>query len=137
MLIVDTGVLLASADIGDPDHLACRDLVASEPGPFVTSALVVAEAVYLIDRQLGPLAESRFVRSIADGALVVADLGPSDWLRIAGLVEQYADLPLGTTDASLVVLVERFHQTRLATLDRRHFTVVRPAMDGALQLLPH
>jgi hypothetical protein len=46
---------------------------------------------------------------------------------MAELAERYADLGLGGTDASLVALAERLGLTTLATFDRRHFTVVRPA----------
>lgn len=55
---------------------------------------------------------------------------------MADLVAEYADLPLGTTDAAVVALAERFAVTELATLDRRHFTVVRPRHTAALALLP-
>jgi hypothetical protein len=48
----------------------------------------------------------------------------------------YEGLPLGTTDASVVALAERLGLTDVATLDRRHFTVVRPRHLDALTLLP-
>lgn len=43
MLIVDTGPLLADADRNNPHHSACRELLEEEPGPLVTTALVIAE----------------------------------------------------------------------------------------------
>jgi len=46
---------------------------------------------------------------------------------MAELVEQYGDLLLGTTDASVVALAERLSEQEIAALDRRHFTVVRPS----------
>lgn len=136
MLLVDTGVLLAAADRNDPDHDACARLVTDEPGPLVTSPLVLAETSYLIDRQLGPAAEAAFYRSLATGDLVVEALRAQDWQHIAELVERYADLPLGGTDASLVALAERHSLRRIATLDRRHFSVVRTAAGSAFELLP-
>lgn len=54
MLIIDTGVLVAAADDADPDHRACTELVEASTEPLVTTPLVVAEAGYLIDRQIGP-----------------------------------------------------------------------------------
>lgn len=44
---------------------------------------------------------------------------------MAELVRRYDDLPVGTTDASVIALAERLGVTEIATLDRRHFTVVR------------
>lgn len=59
-------------------------------------------------------------------------LSHDDLNRIADLVETYTDLPLGGTDASAVAVAERHHETTLATLDHRHFSVVRPAhTDGS------
>ena len=52
------------------------------------------------------------------------------------LVTEYADLPLGTTDAAVIALAERLGVGEVATLDRRHFTVVRPRHTAALTLLP-
>jgi predicted nucleic acid-binding protein len=63
-------------------------------------------------------------------------LTATDYTRMAVLAESYRNLPLGTTDASLVAPVERLNLSEVATLDRRHFTVVRPRHVGALQLLP-
>jgi uncharacterized protein len=51
-------------------------------------------------------------------------------------VRTYGDLPLGTTDATVIAIAERLHAVEIATLDRRHFTVVRPAHASAFALLP-
>jgi uncharacterized protein len=64
------------------------------------------------------------------------DLTVSDYARMADLVVAYDSLPLGTTDASVLALAERLKLTEVATLDRRHFTVVRPDHVNALTLLP-
>ena len=67
MLVVDTGPLVATADRADKDHHACRALLEGDEGPLVTTALVIAEAAYLIDRQLGPQAEASLYDSILGG----------------------------------------------------------------------
>ena len=59
-----------------------------------------------------------------------------DWERIAGLVEEYADLPLGGIDASVVALAERVGTSCVITLDRRNFTAVRPRDGKPFELLP-
>jgi predicted nucleic acid-binding protein len=51
-------------------------------------------------------------------------------------MEQYRDLLLGIVDASVVALAERRAATEIATLDRRHFAVVRPRHTAAFKLLP-
>lgn len=136
MLLVDTGVLVAAADTDDADHQACKALLEGDPGPLLTNALVVAEAAYLIDRQLGPQAEAALFDSIADGSLRVDELEAADWARVAELIRIYADLRLGGTDASVVALAERLAITTIATLNRRDFTVVRPRHTEAFELVP-
>jgi uncharacterized protein len=136
VLIVDTGPLLATADRADKDHAACRALLEGDVGPLVTTAMVIAEAAYLIDRQLGPAAEAGLYTAITSGQLEVADLTGDDWARIGELVTGYADLRLGGTDASVIALAERHGATRIATLNHRHFHVVRPRHTPAFTLLP-
>jgi predicted nucleic acid-binding protein len=136
VLIVDTGPLVATADRADKDRLPCRALLESDVGPLMTTAMVIAEAAYLIDRQLGPSAEAGLYTAITAGQLEVADLGREDWARIGDLVTTYADLRLGGTDASVIALAERYGATRIATLNHRHFHVVRPRHTPAFTLLP-
>lgn len=57
-------------------------------------------------------------------------------MRMAALVRQYADLKLGGTDAAVIATAERLGITRVATVDRRHFTVVRPKHVASFALLP-
>lgn len=70
------------------------------------------------------------------GDFTPVDLSSADYARMADLVTAYESLPLGTTDASVIAIAERFGLTDVATLDRRHFTVVRPKHVDALTLLP-
>ncbi len=111
-------------------------MLEGHPGPLITTPLVVAEAGWLIERQLGPGAEASFYRSIAGGDLTVENLMPVDWLRVAELVDTYGDLDLGGVDASLVAVAERLDVTEIGTLDLRDFTVVRPRHVDAFTLLP-
>ena len=97
----------------------------------------MTEVAYLIGTRLGPSAEVRFLGDLVSGAFVVEPVDTGDWLRIADLVWRYRDLPLGTVDASIIALAERLGIPEIATLDRRHFSVVRPANQRTFTLLPH
>jgi predicted nucleic acid-binding protein len=55
---------------------------------------------------------------------------------VAELIETSADLRLGTVDASVIATAERLGATMVATLDLRHFTVVRPRHVGTFELVP-
>jgi len=92
--------------------------------------------VYLISSRLGSEAEVRFLGDLAGGLLLPLMVGEQDWLRMAELVWAYRDLPLGTVDASVVAAAERLEVQTVATLDHRHFGVVRPKHASAFELLP-
>jgi len=76
------------------------------------------------------------LQSIADGDFEPVALEAEDFARMAQLVAQYDDLPLGTTDASVIALAERLGIEEVVTLDQRHFRTVRPSHVNALLLLP-
>ena len=132
--VVDTGPLYAAADLDDDDHTASIEALQRPDLELVIPALVVAEATYLVGSRLGPKNEARFLRGLAEVEIEPPRL--ADWERIADLVDRYADLPLGGTDASVIALAERLDTPIVVTLDRRHFTVVRPRHCEALDLLP-
>ena len=136
MLIVDAGPLYAAAAIGDRNHDRSVALLSAAERPLLVPALVVTEVSYLLADRIGPHAELAFARSVADGELVVEPVLDSEWERIADLTKQYLDLPLGIVDASVVTLAERHHVDVIATLDKKHFSVVRPMHTGAFTLVP-
>jgi uncharacterized protein len=98
--------------------------------------LVITEVAYLLGTRLGWEAEARFLGDLASGALVLEPLHPADALRMVELVARYHDLPLGTVDASVIAAAERRGITEVATVDRRHFSVVRPTHVTSFALLP-
>lgn len=98
--------------------------------------LVVGETAYMVGTIGGTAAEVRLLRELEASSLVLEPLERSDLDRIAKLVETYADLRLGTVDASVIATAERLGAATIATLDRRHFTIVRPSHLDSFQLLP-
>jgi predicted nucleic acid-binding protein len=96
--------------------------------------MVVAEATYFVNRRLGATAETAFLHGLA--SLDVEGPSRADLVRMAELVGEYADFPLGGTDASVVALAERLQARTVLTLDRRHFAAMAPRHCGAFELLP-
>ena len=134
--IVDAGPLYAAADLDDRHHAVSVAVFERGELEFFVPALVIAEVSYLVERRRGPLAEAAFIHGLAHLGAGVEAPTTADLLRMAELIEQYADFPLGVTDASLVALVERPGTDLVVTLDRRHFGAVRPRHCPAFRLLP-
>jgi predicted nucleic acid-binding protein len=134
LAIVDAGPLYATADADDRDHEECRETLARADLRLIVPAMALAEATYFVGQRLGSAAEARFLSGIAQ--LDVEGPTREDLIRMAELVERYADFPLGGTDASVVALAERLDTPIVVTLDRRHFTAVAPRHRAAFELLP-
>jgi uncharacterized protein len=137
MLLCDTGVLLAAGNVKDQDHHACLGLLRTAAGPLLVPSPVLGEVGYLLQSRVGPQAEVTFLQSFGGDGFHVAELEADDIPRMAELVETYLDLPLGIVDAAVIAIAERLKLTDVATLDHRHFTVVRPRHTRAFRLLPN
>ena len=135
-LVIDTGPMVAYLDASDDDHLRCRELVDAATEPRLIPAPVLVELDFVLRPRGGSGAFRLLLEDVALGGFSVLDLTAEDYVRAARLHEQYADVPIGFVDAAVMASVERLNEPKLATLDRRHFTIMRPAHVGALQLLP-
>jgi uncharacterized protein len=135
-LILDTGPLYASLDRSDQDHAACRALIEAAREPLVIPAPVLVEVDYWIHQRLTPGALVALLADIESGAYVVADLTASDYARVRELCDRYADADIGFVDATVLAIVERLGESKLATLDRRHFGLLRPRHRDSIDLLP-
>jgi predicted nucleic acid-binding protein len=136
VIIADTGPLVALANDQDKYHSTCSALLESHPGPVLVPALIVLEVCQVLASRRGTRSEASFLGSIAAGELRLVELTSADYARCAELVTRYRDLPLGAADASVVAVAERLGIAEVATLDRRHFSVVRPRHVPAFTLLP-
>lgn len=135
-LILDTGPLLAALDAADPDHEACAQVVRAAREDLVVPGLVLPELDYWCQKRLGNDAWLIFLSDLLDGVYRAEQPTASDLRRCHDLQRTYHDLGIGLVDASVIALAERLAEPKLATLDHRHFSVVRPAHVKALKLLP-
>lgn len=133
-LILDTGPLVALLDATDPDHERCVGLIQSSTERRVVPVCVLVEVEYLL--RPWPSAFPALLADFESGALELLEL-PKRWLGRAGeLLERYRDLSLGLVDATVLAATEMLAETKLATLDHRHFHTVKPAHCESLRLLP-
>jgi predicted nucleic acid-binding protein len=124
MVIADTGFWLALHDRDDGHHGPARRCLEALGEPLVTTWPVVTEAVYLLVTRLAPASGVALLRNL-HGACTLHDLTPDSTLRLADLMERYANLPMDLADASLVVLAEHLGHGRILTTDRRNFAAYR------------
>lgn len=135
-MIIDTSALLAYFDAAEQDHRAVADVIDDAAEPLVVSPYVVAELDYLVGTRIGVDAELAVLRELAGGAWELADFGNSALEDAAAIIEKYRDQRIGVADASNVVLAHRYRTSTIVTLDRRHFTTLRPVGGGHFTIRP-
>jgi uncharacterized protein len=136
-LILDAGPLVATLNDKDQHHERCRDLLRWYRGPLAVPAPVLTEVCYLLEKRgRGFDASAQFLEALAYGEFDLVPTVSTDLVRMAELVRTYADLPLGAADASVIAVAERLGAREVATLDRRHFSVVRPRHAGWFAIVP-
>jgi hypothetical protein len=135
-LILDTGPLYASLDRNDADHASCRKLIEETEEPLVIPAPVLVEVDYWINRRLHSGIMIALLNDVIAGSYRVEELQAQDYRRIRELCDRYGDSDVGFVDAAVLAVVERLNEPKLATLDHRHFRVLRPRNVDALRLVP-
>jgi predicted nucleic acid-binding protein len=135
-LILDTGPLYAMLDRRDAAHDVCRDLIEGAHERLVVPAPVLVELDYWINERLHAGVLISLLDDIIAGGLDVEALDADDHLRVRQICDRYADANVGFVDAAVLAVVERLNETKLATLDHRHFAMMRPRHVDVLALLP-
>lgn len=135
-LVLDTGPIIALLDAADPAHTACRDLVNDLSEDLVVPSPVLVEVDYWLRKLYGPAPWQTVVSDVAAGAYRLYNLDERDLARAGELAAAYESLDLGLVDAAVIVTCERLGERKVATLDRRDFSVVQPAHCRRLTLLP-
>jgi uncharacterized protein len=138
VILCDTSGLLAAYDQEEPSGPVVRELLDAETGTLVVSPFVLAELDYMLLSRAGVQAELTLLNDLADDVYQVAAFTAQDAVRVARLVEQYADLKLGISDAHTMILAapDRYGTTRVLTFDQRHFRAIKPPQGGVFSVLP-
>ncbi|MFN0156031.1 MAG: PIN domain-containing protein [Gaiella sp.] len=136
MILVDTAGVLAAIDGDHARHDEARETLQSSGEPLVMSPYVLAELDYLLATRFGPATQQAFLSEVADGWFELVPFGTADVKVALQIMRKYRDQHVGLTDASIVVLADRFRCTDVLTLDERHFRVLRPLRGGRFRILP-
>lgn len=133
-IVLDTSVVVAFMNRRDDYHERVDAWMEMVEEDLVTTPLVIAEIDHLVSRGGGPAAALAFYEDLSAGAYLV-EWWPEAVRETVGAARKHQDI--GLADASLLALAARLETTRVATLDERHFRVVRPLTgEAAFALLP-
>lgn len=135
-LIVDTSALLAYFDASEPQHAAVEEVLVATSDLLIVSPYVIAELDYLVATRHGVDAELAVLDELTGGAWELVGFGLDDLEQARSVIAKYGDQAVGVADASNVVLAERYRTRTIATLDRRHFEVLRPITGSRFTVVP-
>ena len=128
--------ILAAVDRADPAHPRVVAALALERSAILLPVVVLPEVAYLVDRRHGATRAASVLERLVSGPWPVTGLESSDLRRATELMARYADARIGFVDAAIVALAERHGATRIYSLDRRDFSLVRPRHVAAFEVLP-
>ncbi len=122
VITADSSAIYGFFNEGDEHHIRIKEVFAQEDTILLPTA-ILAEIAYLLESRIGTRALEVFLKSIEYRTFLLVGSEP-DIRRIRELVTKYDDLPLGFADAAVITLAER-ENGRVATIDYRHFSVVK------------
>ena len=136
MILLETSGLVAALDRSEEHHQAAASSLKQSGEPRVLSPFVLAELDYLLTRHVSARIARLFLREVAGGAYELAPFDADDVARAAVVLDRYGELGLGLTEASIVVLAERYRTIDVLTLDERHFRAITGPRNQPFRLLP-
>jgi len=136
LIVVDASALFAALDQAEPKHEQVATVLASTHDRLALSPFVLAELDYFLVRHLGVETALGFLAEVARGTYELAGFDTEDVARAHDVIDRYSDLRIGVTDASIVVLADRYGTDRVLTLDERHFRTLRTLDGKPFTLLP-
>lgn len=136
MILLDTSGLYSAIDAGQPEHERVLETLRDEPGPLVLSPFVLAEIDYFILTRMTLAHELALLDQVAAGVFDLGRFDADDIRTARAVIERYDDLDPGLTDASIVVLADRYGTDRVLTFDERHFRPLRTLDGKPFTLLP-
>ncbi|AWB67292.1 VapC toxin family PIN domain ribonuclease [Saccharobesus litoralis] len=124
MIIADSSYWLALANTRDQYHQIVLAKTVSLNDTLITTWPVLTETCHLLLSRMGVHAQVKFIQQVEQFADLFV-LEPKHLIRCSQLMEQYQNLPMDLTDASLVVLAENLGEGKILSTDRRDFNAYR------------
>ncbi len=134
--LLDTSFLLAMSNAADHNHARVLEVAQSIADPLILPITVLPEVTYLLGSRLGHAAMRQFLKSLVKSDVTLEAITFIDLERATEILDTYADGRLDFVDSTIVAIAERLNITRILTLDRRDFMVIRPKHQSYFEFLP-
>jgi hypothetical protein len=105
-----------------------------ERDPLVTVWLTFTEAMYLLN--VFWRAQDALWELVLEGTVRLLPVEADDHRRMRDVMKKYRMLPMDLADTAQVAVAERERIRRIFTVDRRDFSLYRPAKLGKFMIVP-
>ena len=135
-LVLDTGVIYAALDGDDPDHEPCISLIEGTSEQRIIPGVVLVELDYWLGEAASLDVWLQFCQDVAAGAYALWPINASLLSDAAALQHRFHDQPIGFVDAAVFCTCVALGEDKVASLDKRHFSVLRSQEGRSLRILP-
>jgi predicted nucleic acid-binding protein len=135
-VLLDSGFLFASLNASEAEHQSTIRFLENIRDSIVLPVPAITEVAYLLARDISNEAAADFIASLSTTELTLETPRQEDYSRSAEILRQYADANVDFIDSLIVAIAERLNITRILTLDRRDFQMIRPRHCVSFELFP-
>ncbi|MBW4571579.1 MAG: PIN domain-containing protein [Tolypothrix carrinoi HA7290-LM1] len=132
--VADTGFVVALLNRSDAMHSIVTTIYTQHRQILLPQ--VLAEVAYLVGRNAGVRIVVAFLQGLFASRFTLVALTDQDVMRVAEILDEYADSRIDFVDASVMAVAERYGSTTIFTLDQRDFRLFRPKHCDSFEILP-
>lgn len=136
-ILADTSFLYAIFNVDDSNHIeAASFALALSPDSVLVPDVVLPELAYLALRDAGYAGLQSVLESLRRSSIELVPLERSDLERISEIAATNSSAEFDIVDCCIMAIAERLGITKIATFDRRDFSIFRPRHCTFFELLP-
>jgi uncharacterized protein len=133
--VADTGFVVALLNRSDTMHSSVT-IVYRKQKQILLPQTVLAEVAYLVGRNADLATVVAFLKGLSASRFALIALIDKDVMRVAEILDEYADSRIDFVDASVMAIAERYGIKKILTLDQRDFRLFRPKHCDSFEILP-
>ncbi len=135
-IIADSSFMYALFNARDPRNQEASDFASANREMTIVPEIVLPEISYLFRRDFGYMGIQILLDQFMKYNVPFARLERADLPRLHEIVATYASAEFDIVDCCIMAIAERLGVTRIATFDRRDFSIFRPRHCEFFELLP-
>jgi predicted nucleic acid-binding protein len=135
-ILIDSSILFAYVFRKDARHRLASDFLRQLDDDIqIVPAPILTAVFYLTSVRINYLRAVDLFAAV-QRAFRIENLTTEDMNRMEAIMREYASAELDFADTAIMAVAERLNITRVATFDRRDFSIFRPTHCEYLELLP-